>query len=322
MRLGAAFWVERTDWPALRSAALAAEAAGFDSLWVDDHLLNDEGDWQASKLEGWTTLAALAAITAAPRLGHLVSANTFRNPGLLAKQAATLDHVSGGRLVLGIGAGWFEREHTAFGIEFGESVGERLERLDEAIGLVRRLLDGEHVTHQGRFYRFVDAVCEPRPLQRRLPILIGGSGRTKTLRTAARYADLWNGYGSPSRIAEVSTWLKERCSEVGRSFEAIERTVVMDIVVRDSVEEARDAYAAIASRHGIAAMPSPAPEAEEGLDAGGPPGLVAAHLGQYAALGVQEVMWIFRDPFDMETITRVGDVRDALGRIGDAPDTR
>lgn len=314
MRIGAAFWIQRTDWPSLRAAALAAEAAGFDSVWLDDHLLNDEGDWRAPKLEGWTTLAALAPITGTVRLGHLVSANTFRNPGLLAKQAATLDHVSGGRFVLGIGAGWFEAEHTAFGIEFGESAGDRLDRLDEAVGLIRRLLDGERVTHDGRYYQFRDAICEPRPIQARLPILVGGSGRTKTLRTTARYADLWNGYGTPARIAEVSGWLRERCDEVGRSFEAIERTVVMDVVVRDSVAQARDEYGAIAARHGIAATEDIEPGAEEGLDAGGPPALVAEYLAAYAAIGVQEVMWIFRDPFDMETIARLHEVKAALAR--------
>ena len=123
----------------------------------------------------------------------MVGANTFRNPGLTAKLATTLDHVSGGRAVLGIGGAWFEREHDAFGFEtWGSGFGERLDRLDESVMLLRRLLDGERVTHEGRFYRFHDALCEPRPVQAKLPILIGGSGPQKTLRTTARYADAWN----------------------------------------------------------------------------------------------------------------------------------
>ena len=207
-----------------------AEASGFDSIWLDDHLLSDEGDWTSPKLEGWTTLAGLATITTRVTLGHLVAANTFRNPGLVAKQATTIDHLSGGRFVLGLGGGWFEREHDAFGLDFGAGFGERLDRLDEAVGLIRRLLDGETVSHEGRFYRMHEALCSPRPVQARLPILIGGSGRTKTLRTVARYADMWNGYGDPDRIAEVSGWLRERCEEVGRPFEAIRRTVMMDVV--------------------------------------------------------------------------------------------
>ena len=198
MRFGAAFWIQRTDWPDLRDACLAVERAGWDSLWLDDHLLSDEADWADPKLEGWASLAAVSSITTRVRLGLLVSSTTFRNPGLIAKLATTLDHQSAGRAVLGLGGGWFEREHDAFGIDFGAGFGERLDRLDEATGVIRRLLDGERVTHEGPFYRLRDALCEPRPVQARLPILIGGSGPTKTLRTTARYADLWNGYGDPA----------------------------------------------------------------------------------------------------------------------------
>ena len=178
---------------------------GWDSLWLDDHLLSDEGDWERPQARGLGgARSAVASLTSRVRLGLLVSSTTFRNPGLIAKLATTLDHVSGGRSVLGLGGGWFEREHDAFGIDFGSGFGERLDRLDEATMLIRRLLDGERVTHEGRFYEMHDALCEPRPVQARLPILIGGSGPTKTLRTTARYADLWNGYGEPDRIAAVS----------------------------------------------------------------------------------------------------------------------
>ena len=233
MRFGAAFWINRTDWPELRDACLAAERAGWDSLWIDDHLLADEGDPTDPKLEGWATLSALAVLTDHVRLGLLVAANTFRNPGLTAKLATTVDHLSEGRVVLGLGGGWFEGEHDAFGIDFGAGFGERLDRLDEAAGLIRRLLDGERVTHDGRFYAMHDALCAPLPVQPRLPILIGGSGPTKTLRTTARYADLWNGYGPPEKIAATSEILRERCAEVGRPFDEIERTVTLDVVVRD-----------------------------------------------------------------------------------------
>ena len=153
MRFGAAFWIQRTTWPELRDACLAAERAGWDSLWVDDHLLADEGDPSDPKLEGWATISALATVTRRVRLGLLVGANTFRGPGLTAKLATTVDHLSGGRFVLGLGGGWFEPEHDAFGLDFGSGFGERLDRLDESVGLIRRLLDGERVTHEGRLLR-------------------------------------------------------------------------------------------------------------------------------------------------------------------------
>lgn len=312
MRFGAALWVQRTTWPAVRDAARVAEAAGWDSLWIDDHLVTDEGDWAASKFEGWSLLAALAPLTTRIRLGLLVGANTLRNPGLTAKIATTVDHVSGGRVTLGLGSGWFAREHEAFGFEaFGASIGERLDRLDESVMLIRRLLDGERVTHAGRFYRFDDALCLPRPVQQRLPILVGGSGPRKTLRTVARYADLWNGYGELDRIAAVSDVLREHCADVGRPFDAIERTVTMDVVIRDSATEARRVYAAIDAAHGLATGDDVDP-AELGLNAGGPPDAIADYLRPFAAIGVAEVMWVLRDPFDRETIERLPEVRAAL----------
>jgi F420-dependent oxidoreductase-like protein len=312
MKFGAAFWIQRTDWPKLRDACVGAERAGFDSIWLDDHLLSDEGDWHDPKLEGWATLTAVAAVTSRARLGLLVSANTFRNPGLTAKLATTLDHVSGGRAVLGIGGAWFEREHDAFGIDFAAGVGERLDRLDESVMLLRRLLDGERFSHEGRFYTFHDALCEPRPIQQKLPILVGGSGPKKTLRTTARYADLWNGYGSAERIAETSENLRLRCDEEGRRFEDIERTVMMDVVVRDDASTARAAYADVARRHGLEGAVGSDGSAR-GLSVGGPVEDVVAFLRPYADLGVGEVMWIFRDPYDYETMRRMAAVRSALG---------
>lgn len=311
MRFGAAFWIQRTDWPHLRDACLAAEAAGFDSLWLDDHLLSDEGDWHAPKLEGWMALAALATLTSRSRLGLLVAANTFRSPGLTAKMAVTLDHVSSGRFTLGIGGGWFEREHDAFGLAFGSGFGERLDRLEEAVGLIERLLAGERLTHAGRFYRMDDAICEPRPVQPRLPILVGGSGRTKTLRTTALHADLWNGYGDPEAIAETSEVLRQRCAEVGRDFDAIDRTVTMDVVVRDTPEAAAAAHRELERFQGIQGRVG-SDGSPRGLNAGGPPEALAAYVRRFAALGVAEVIWVFRAPWDLETIRRLPEVRARL----------
>ena len=311
MRFGAAFWIQRTDWPSLRDACLAAERAGWDSVWLDDHLLADEGDPDDPKLEGWSTLAAVASVTERVRLGLLVSANTFRNPGLTAKLATTLDHISGGRAILGIGGGWFEREHEAFGIDFGGGFGERLDRLDEAVLLIRRLLDGETVTADGDWYRFVDARCEPRPVQPRLPILIGGSGPRKTLRTTARYADLWNAYGTPETIAASDAILREHCATVGRDSGEIARTVTLDVVVRDDVASARDAFAGWSAIHGLGAKDGAASGARY-VRLLGPADAIAAEIDRYATIGVDEVIWIFRHPFDLDTIERLGEVRALL----------
>lgn len=311
MRFGTAFWINRLDWPTLRDASLAVERAGWDGLWIDDHLLADEGDPTDPKLEGWATLAALAVAVERVRLGLLVAANTFRPPGLTAKLATTIDHLSGGRSVLGLGGGWFGREHEAFGIDFGSGFGDRLDRLDEATGLVRRLLDGERVTHAGRFYEMRDAVCEPRPVQPRLPILIGGSGPTKTLRTTARYADLWNGYGNPERIAATSEILRERCLEIGRPFEAIERTVTLHGVIRDTAAEARAVWDETARVNGLTGTAG-SDGSDRGLTIGGSPDEVAAYLQAYAAIGISEVIFVLRSPVDVETIERVGEVRAAL----------
>jgi F420-dependent oxidoreductase-like protein len=306
MRFGAAFWVQRTGWPELREAVLRAEAAGFDDLWIDDHLLSDEGEWSDPKLEGWTTLAAVAAVTFRARVGHMVSANTLRNPGLTAKMATTIDHVSGGRAILGIGAGWFEREHEAFGFDFGSGFGERLDRLAEAVPLLRRLLDGETVTHEGRFYTFRDAVCAPRPVQARLPILIGGSGPKKTLPLVARYADLWNAYGTPDEVAAADAILRAACEAAGRDEREIERTVNLNVVIRSSRGEAEAAWERWLAAH----LPQ---DDERGLSAGGPLEEVAATLARYRDAGFAHPIMIFRTPFDLETMDRLTELRAMLG---------
>jgi alkanesulfonate monooxygenase SsuD/methylene tetrahydromethanopterin reductase-like flavin-dependent oxidoreductase (luciferase family) len=314
MRFGAAFWINRTSWPDLRDACLAVERAGWDTLWIDDHLLADEGDPTDAKFEGWATLAALAVLTERVRLGLLVGANTFRNPGLTAKLATTLDHLSAGRAILGLGGGWFEREHDAFGMDFGTGFGDRLDRLDEAVSLIRRLLDGERVTHAGNAYAMAEAVVAPRPIQPRLPIMIGGSGPTKTLRTTARHADLWNGFGSPERIATTSELLRERCREIGRPYETIDRTVTVHAVVRDDPVAAREAWDRTARAHGIVGRIG-ADGGDRGLSIGGPPETVAGFLRGYVTLRIAEVIVVFRAPFDLETVERVHEVRTALEAI-------
>ena len=305
VRIGAAFWVQRTDWPSLRVAVETAEGAGADDLWIDDHLLSDEGGASDGKLEAWATLAAVAAVTSRARLGHLVAANTFRNPGLTAKLATTLDHISGGRSILGLGGGWFEEEHRAFGIDFGSGFGDRLDRLAEAVAIVRRLLDGERFSHDGRCYRLRDAVAAPRPIQAHVPILIGGSGPEKTLRIVARHADLWNAYGSPESLATTDAILRDRCAEVGRDPTEIERTVNLNVVVRPTRAEAERVWAGYAAAH--------RPRGGEGrLVVGGPVDEMADALAAYARVGFRHPILIFRTPWDLATIEALGAIRDEL----------
>lgn len=307
VRIGAAFWVQRTDWPSLRAAILTAEASGADDLWIDDHLLADEGDSADGKLEGWTTLAAAAAVTSRSRLGLLVAANTIRNPGLTAKLATTLDQISGGRAILGLGGGWFEEEHEMFGIEFGTGFGERLDRLAESVAIVRRLLDGERLSHDGRFYRLRDALAAPRPIQSHLPILVGGQGPKKTLPIVARFADLWNAYGVPEGLAVSDAILRDRCAEIGRDPGTIERTVNLNVVVRSGRASAERVWASYAAAH----QPR---EGEGQLLVGGSVAEVVDALAAYAAVGFRHPILIFRTPWDLETIRSLGAIREGLAR--------
>ena len=231
----------------------------------------------------------------------MVGANTFRNPGLTAKLATTLDHVSNGRAVLGIGGAWFEREHEAFGVDFGKSVGERLDWLDESVSLMRRLLDGETVTHDGPRYRMVDALCEPRPIQPRLPILIGGSGPKKTLRTAARNGDGWNTSGELDEVKASLDILAGHCADVGRDLGEIELTVSFPTIIRDRVEDAQAARAAQLAHNGL--------ENLGGVPTlTGPPQAAAEMLRPYLALGFSTVIVRMPAPFDRETIDRLPEV--------------
>ncbi|MBF8290618.1 MAG: class flavin-dependent oxidoreductase, partial [Chloroflexi bacterium] len=301
IRFAAQLWAQGTDWPGFRDAALAAEATGWDSVWMWDHLLAIFGPPEQPILEGWTTLAGLGPITSRVRLGLMVGANTFRNPGLTAKLATTLDHVSGGRATLGIGGAWFEREHDAFGIDFGAGFGERLDRLDESVMLIRRLLDGERVNHEGRFYTFRDAICEPRPLQARMPILVGGSGPRKTLRTVALRADGWNTSGPLGEVQVKLANLDRHCAEVGRDRSEIELTVSFPIILRDRRHDAERAWGDRLEHNGM-------PNAGAVPHLIGTPTEVAEALRPFVDLGFRTVVVRLPAPFDHETIDRIGEV--------------
>jgi alkanesulfonate monooxygenase SsuD/methylene tetrahydromethanopterin reductase-like flavin-dependent oxidoreductase (luciferase family) len=240
-------------------------------------------------------------------LGLMVGANTFRNPGLTAKLATTLDHVSDGRAVLGLGGAWFEREHDAFGIDFGASVGQRLDRLDEAVPLIRRLLDGERVSHDGPAYTFHDAVNEPRPVQEHLPILIGGSGRRKTLRTVARYADGWNTSGPLAAVIETVQVLAAHAADVGRDLSTLDMTVSFPIVIDDDPVVARGRMEATMTANGITSM-GDVPHLT------GDPATVADAIRPYRDQGFATIIVRMPAPYDQQTIERIGEVREHLRR--------
>jgi len=306
VKIGFLLWPQTDSWPTLRDAAVRAERGGAASLWTWDHLNSIVGPWEGPILEGWSILAGWSQVTERATLGLMVGANTFRNPGLTAKLATTLDHLSGGRAILGIGGAWFEREHEAYGIDFGSSVGERLDRLDESVMIMRRLLDGERFSHEGRFYTMRDALCEPRPVQAHLPILVGGSGPRKTLRTVAERADAWNTSGTVEEVRARLDILDEHCAAVGRDRSTIELTISFPITIGASVEAAEATYAGLLATNHVADI-----NANPILL--GPPDVVAERIAPYRDLGFSTVIVRLPAPFDRETIGRIGEVLALLG---------
>jgi alkanesulfonate monooxygenase SsuD/methylene tetrahydromethanopterin reductase-like flavin-dependent oxidoreductase (luciferase family) len=309
-RLGILLWSQATDWPAVESAARRVDALGYDHLWTWDHLYAIFGDPYQPIFEGHSTLAAWAKVTSRVKLGLLVGANTLRNPGLVAKQVITLDHISEGRAVLGIGGAWFEREHNEYGIEFGSGFGQRLTWLDEATGAMRQMLDGEVVTSpEGGRYRFRDLRLLPRPVQEGLPIMIGGSGERKTLRTVAKYADMWNAMGSVEKLQHKDEVLRTHCEAVGRDEAQIERTVGCKPIIRDTEADARRVWESQMAHN---RTPMNDVEADDTFWVG-TPRQVAEMMVARKKIGFHTFIAEMAAPYDEETIERwIGEVRPML----------
>ncbi len=216
--------------PDLFDVATYAAQNGWDGLWVADHFMPSAGPMDRPVLECWTVLAALAVSVPRIRLGSLVSCNSYRHPAVLANMAATVDQLSGGRLVLGLGAGWQTNEHVAYGIELCDAP-TRLARLGEACAVIRQLVYERRGNYPGRHYQLLDAPMEPKPLQARLPLLVGGGGERVTLRLAARWADEWNTWGTPDVLAAKGSVLDRHCEEIGRDPADLERSaqVIVDL---------------------------------------------------------------------------------------------
>lgn len=312
LKLGILLWSQASPWPDLLAAAKRVDELGYDHLWTWDHLYAIFGDPYQPIFEGYTTLAAWAVATERTRLGLLVGANTLRNPGLVAKMIATIDHASGGRAICGLGGAWFEHEHAHDGYDFGSGFGQRLDWLDESVGDVRRLLDGGEVTSEpGGRYAFDGAIHHPAPVQRHVPIMIGGSGEKKTLRTVARYADMWNGMGKIDVMRQKVDVLHGHCEAVGRDISEIEFTLDLKVTIRDSQAEAERVW-----REHMEHNRTPLAEVEDDDTFwNGTPEQLAERLAPYVELGFGTAISEMPAPYDVESLERfIGQVKPLVER--------
>ena len=289
--------VERVvGWPELRRMAASAERVGLDSIWVGDHLLyRGDGLPERGPWEAWTTLAAIAAITERVEVGPLVAATSFHNPAMLAKKAATVDEISGGRLILGLGAGWNEAEYRAFGFPYDH----RVSRFEEAFTIIRTLLAGGRCDFSGEYYRLEDCVLQPPPRPGGPPLMIGSMG-PRMLAIALPHVRSWNAWftwfrNSVDGYRELRAKIDAACVDAGRDPAEVERTVALFV----AFEGAQGRQLGFRSE----------PDAEP-IDGADPAG-VAAELRRYAAEGVGHVQLVL-DPITADTIESLAPVLAAL----------
>ena len=308
VKLGALCWNQYTTWPELLDAGVRADRLGFDTLWTWDHLYPIVGNHEGPILEGWLTLAAWAQATERIRIGLMVGANTFREPAVTAKMATTLDHISNGRAILGIGAAWFETEHVAYGLPFGSGAPERLRWLGEALPILRGMLHGEAPTATGPRYTTTAVRNDPPPIQDRLPLLIGGGGEQVTLRLVARYGDANNVGGGLENVRRKEAILLQHCETVGRDPSEIERTVgIGTVIIRESRAEVERLQRLTFERNGQARAWADQPV--------GTPEDVAEALAPFVEIGYRHLIAGFPAPHDEETMTRLTtEVRPLLER--------
>ena len=310
IRIGFQVWGQSISWADLMATGPRIEGLGFASLFANDHFMPILGDGDGPVVgppgpvfEGWMTLVGWAGLTNRIPLGVLVSGAGYRNLGLTVKMATSLDHASNGRGMLGLGAGWHEPEHRAFGYEV-VPIGERISRLNEASQVARGLLHGKAVTFEGSWVTARDLRNLPPPLQPRLPLLIGGSGERRTLRIVARDADIWNGEGDPAVYARKNAILDGHCAEIGRDPAEIRRTVgVPPICIRDTRLGAVEALTKILAAQGGTtddargwAASSPLADTEE---------VVAGLLRAWHLAGAEEAIADLPWPHDDETLERL-----------------
>ncbi len=298
LRFGILTQTHHTSWEELRRTWRLLDELGYDTAWTFDHFFPIFSDPSGPCLEGWITLTALMQQTSRVRAGVLVTGNTYRHPAVLAKMGATLDQISGGRLILGLGAAWFELEHTAYGIPF-YTTAERIRRLGEAAHLIKRLWTEPQVTFEGRFYHVKDAYCEPKPLQRpHPPLMIGGGGEKLTLRVVAQYADGWNTFGSPEDFRRKLDILREHGRRVGRNTEEIEVSWAGTLRVTDSASEKQRILEALAKIYGRPV------ESVQPTVLVGSVEEIADRLREYIRVGVTHFIGIASPPFHHASLRR------------------
>jgi alkanesulfonate monooxygenase SsuD/methylene tetrahydromethanopterin reductase-like flavin-dependent oxidoreductase (luciferase family) len=307
VRIGLNLYPQQTTFEDLARAAETADRNGCDSLWIWDHLCGVAGADQ-NVFELWTTLSAIACRTERATVGSLVSSNTFRHPGLLAKSAVTVDHVGRGRLVLGVGAGYQEAEHAAFGIDMGTSRAQRIEWLEESLGSIKRLLAAEEVSSEpGGRYALERAVVRPVPFRGRgsIPLMLGG-GSPGIVRLVSRFADLWHTRGSVASLRRRLDRLRSECAEAGREPSEIELCIGNPVVIRDDQDEALAVYEAGLAHNGQTLATAP------GEPWVGPPRKIAELWRPFVELGFRHLIADLPSPHDRETLLRLAEVRDQL----------
>jgi F420-dependent oxidoreductase-like protein len=298
LRLGLQIWPSNATWEELRAVALTAEELGFDSIFTWDHFAPVAGiDPYSANFEGWQVLAAWAAVTKRAQIGMLVTGNTYRHPAIVAKMAATLDHISAGRAIAGMGAAWFEFEHTRYGIAF-PSVGQRIAQLEEALIVMRSLFTEPRTEFRGRYYQLTDAPAEPKPIQKHLPILVGGSGEQKTLRVVAKHADIWHCFAATApEFARLLGVLEVHCEAVGRDPGSITPSTGGQVIIRDSARDLERRFDELVERHRV---PRSAPSEFTGtVDH------VATHIADRLRAGCRLFIASAATPFDEDSLGRL-----------------
>ena len=298
MKFGVSIGQERVTWPEIEEAAVLIEELGFDSLWCHDHLIpSDPGRNEGPCLEAWALLGALARMTKNISIGPMVIGNTYRNPVLLAKSATTVDIISGGRLIFGIGAGWFEMEHTAYDFPF-YTVGERISRLDDSVELIKKLWTSDGpVNHSGKYYSLTNAPFNPQPVQQpHPPILIAGGGEKRTLRVVAKWADMMNVHGAAETVAHKYRVLEEHCRQVGRNSAEIVKSANGAFIPPEKMDD----WAMYMDR-----LSKTMPEQMKARSSGAVVGdmdTIRDWVRGHTEVGTQHIIFTMRSPYPLESL--------------------